>query len=288
MDLAICFAVPILIVGLHYIVHTHRYVIVAIGGCTDTYNNSWPIIPIIMIWPLIFTLINVYYAGTSSLSFHVSFFPFAIKTPKLTPLPALVITRLRRHRTSISSILSSHSLNTSRFLRLFIMSLLLLLIYLPLNIYWFYANLSQPLEPYSWAAIHASSARDIVFLPALGIFTFDRYVPVAMSLFVFAFFGVGTEARGIYAAMARGLGLGMCFPRLGRERRPSTDGRGGWLDRLSLVAGGKRYFARFSSRGGSQGGTEMYVFFPPSLFALFSFHLAIFFSSPPTSSKRIY
>ncbi|KFX92788.1 hypothetical protein V490_05181 [Pseudogymnoascus sp. VKM F-3557] len=236
VDLAICFAVPLLIVGLHHIVHRRRYIIVAIGGCTDSYHNSWPTVVIIWIWPLVFTLINVYYAG-------------------------LVISRLHRHRSSISSILSSHSLNTSRFLRLFIMSLLLLLIYLPLNIFWFYANISQsiPLEPYSWAAAHDAATWNVIpYLPAIGVFTFDRYVPAAMALFVFAFFGTGTEARRIYAGIATACGLAKCFTRLKQERRPSKDaGEGGWLERLSLVAVGKRYFAKLSSRGGSRDATEM-------------------------------
>ncbi|OBT72169.1 hypothetical protein VF21_10521 [Pseudogymnoascus sp. 05NY08] len=235
VDLAICFAVPLLIVGLHHIVHNRRYLIVAIGGCTDSYSGSWPTIVIIFIWPLIFTLLSVFYA-------------------------ALVITRLHRHRTSITSILTSHSLNTSRFLRLFLLSLLLLLLYLPLNIYWFYANLTQlPFEPYSWSAIHDPAVWEVIpFVPAMGVFTFDRYVPAAMAGFVFAFFGVGTEARRIYARIGVALGLERWFPRLGRERRPSVDGKGGWLDKLSLVAAGKRYFAKFgSSRGGSHAATEM-------------------------------
>lgn len=66
VDLAICFGVPLLIAGLHVLVHSHRYVIVSIGGCTDTYFGSWVTVLVIFIWPLVFTLINVYYAGTSS------------------------------------------------------------------------------------------------------------------------------------------------------------------------------------------------------------------------------
>ncbi|KFY12473.1 hypothetical protein V492_03848, partial [Pseudogymnoascus sp. VKM F-4246] len=235
VDLAICYAVPLLIVGLHHIVHNRRYSIVAIGGCLDDYSLSWPTILIIYIWPLIFTLINVYYV-------------------------VLVITRLRRHRTSISSILSAQSLNASRFLRLFIMSLFLLLLYLPLNLYFFYVNLSQPLHPYSWDKEHDPETwNDILYSPAIGIFTFDRYIPPAMAVFVFVFFGMGTEARRIYTAIAVGCGLGWCFPCLLRERRPSTDGSAaggsGWMDKLSLVSVGKRYLAKISSRG-SHAATE--------------------------------
>ncbi|OBT99484.1 a-factor receptor [Pseudogymnoascus verrucosus] len=180
VDLGICFAVPLLIVGLHHVVHNRRYLIVAIGGCTDSYSGSWPSILIIWIWPLVFTLVNVYYA-------------------------ALVLTRLHRHRSTISTILTTHSLTASRFLRLLLLSLLLLLLYLPLNIYFFYINLSQPLEPYSWSAVHDPAVWAVIpYVPAKGVFTFDRYVPVAMAGFVFVFFGVGEEARRIYARVAVG------------------------------------------------------------------------------------
>ncbi|OBT61629.1 hypothetical protein VE03_08839 [Pseudogymnoascus sp. 23342-1-I1] len=270
VDLAICFAVPVIIAGLHVIVHTHRYIIVAIGGCTDSYFGSWATIIIIFIWPLVFTLISVFYAG-------------------------LVITRLHRHRSSISTILGTHSLNPSRFLRLFILSLLLLFLYLPLNIFFFYTNVAQHREPYSWHRVHPPSWGLVPYLPAMGIFTFDRYVPVVMAVFVFAFFGTGTEARRIYAAIGIAVGLGSCFPRLLQERRPSTDGVGekrGWMDKLSLVSLGKRYFAKFSSRG-SEAATEMTSATgtsssrKPSAVAIenasFTFQTSSYASSPPRS-----
>ena len=143
------------------------------------------------------------------------------------------------------------------------MSLLLLLVYLPMNIYWFYANLSQPLSAYSWDAVHDPASWYVTpYLPAMGVFTFDRYVPGIMAFFVFAFFGTGSEARRIYTAIAVACGLGSCFPRLLRERRPSTDSsfadQRGWMDKLSLVSMGKRYFAKFG-RGSTEAATEMYV-----------------------------
>lgn len=73
VDLSICFAMPILIAALQYIVQNHRFTLVAIGGCTDNYSASWPTILIIWIWPLIFTLINVYYAGSSLTNRYPSF-----------------------------------------------------------------------------------------------------------------------------------------------------------------------------------------------------------------------
>lgn len=144
------------------------------------------------------------------------------------------------------------------------MSILLLLIYLPLNIYWFYVNVAQlPIQPFSWNSVHNPARWNIIpYVPANDAFTVNRYVPASMSFFVFAFFGIGTEARRIYASIGTALGLGTCFPRLLRERRPSTDGipsgERGWMNKLSLVSLGKRYFAKFNNRE-SEAATEMYV-----------------------------
>jgi hypothetical protein len=65
IDLAICYTVPVLQIALHYIIQVNRYYIVAISGCKPSYDNSWPTIVIMFMWPLIFCLINCYYAGTS-------------------------------------------------------------------------------------------------------------------------------------------------------------------------------------------------------------------------------
>src|SRR5690554_1930781 len=134
----------------------------------------------------------------------------------------LLIIRIRRHRESITSILSAQSLDSSRFIRLFIMSMLLLLIYLPVVSYLFYMNLSQEFSPYVWDVVHDPETwGDVLYLPAMGVFTFDQYIPGAMALFVFAFFGMGTEARRIYKSIAVACGLAHCFPQLLNDRRSS-------------------------------------------------------------------
>jgi pheromone a factor receptor len=65
IDLAICFGLPIIVIGLLYIVQVNRYYILAIGGCIDAYDNSWPTIVIAYIWPLVLVLINLVYASQS-------------------------------------------------------------------------------------------------------------------------------------------------------------------------------------------------------------------------------
>ena len=63
-DLALCFALPILQIILHYIIQPNRYYIEPIGGCAASFDNSWPTVAIMFMWPLILCLINCYYVCT--------------------------------------------------------------------------------------------------------------------------------------------------------------------------------------------------------------------------------
>jgi pheromone a factor receptor len=64
IDLAICFTLLTLQMLLHYIIQPNRYYIEPIDGCTASYDNSWPTVVIIFMWPLILCLINCYYVCT--------------------------------------------------------------------------------------------------------------------------------------------------------------------------------------------------------------------------------
>ena len=58
-----CFGGPIYSMAVHYIVQPNRYYIFAISGCTISYDNSWPKLVLILIWPPILCLVAVYYSG---------------------------------------------------------------------------------------------------------------------------------------------------------------------------------------------------------------------------------
>ena len=59
----LCFGGPIYSMAVHYIVQPNRYYIFAISGCTISYDNSWPKLVLILIWPPILCLVAVYYSG---------------------------------------------------------------------------------------------------------------------------------------------------------------------------------------------------------------------------------
>lgn len=136
-----------------------------------------------------------------------------------------VLFRLRRYRREFSSILSaSHSnLTESRFLRVFLLSFLLVLILLPLQFYELYLNTANPLLPYSWDLVHnRSSWMDIIMVPQHGVVPLDRWMTIILGLLVFVFFGLGSDATKMYRKWWLKLHPGTNLPGLCGQAATST------------------------------------------------------------------
>ena len=136
-----------------------------------------------------------------------------------------VIVRLHKYRQEFAHILSTSStgLNKSRFVRLFVTSLLFLVIFLPLQIYVFIRNLTEAeITTFSWSSVHNPGTwQDIKSIPTFGEVEFDRWVRVSLGYVVFFCFGLGNEAKATYSTWLRALGFGLVFPRL-RSNRASN------------------------------------------------------------------
>ncbi len=65
LDLVLCWGPPLLQICLHYVIQDGRYAIVPVFGCGDQLDNSWPLIPIYLIWIPLLMVLNLYYAGKS-------------------------------------------------------------------------------------------------------------------------------------------------------------------------------------------------------------------------------
>ncbi|KAA8910909.1 GPCR fungal pheromone mating factor [Sphaerosporella brunnea] len=184
-DLALCLAVPILMMAVHYIVQPRRYTLVAITGCTAAVDRSWPTVVLIFIWPPIVALMAGYYA-------------------------ALVVYRLHKHRRRFDALLSGNSsLNRPRFVRLFVLSMLLLLIFVPITFYVFVKNMNLQWLPYSWDAVHYGTGwMWIRKIPTNGYVNFDRWIPVGSGIIVFLIFGVGKDAMDLYRGWLSKIGIG--------------------------------------------------------------------------------
>lgn len=64
LDLLFCCGIPVLQIALRYVVAASRFAIYPVYGCFTFFDASWPTMVIMYIWPLLFGLLNCYYAGT--------------------------------------------------------------------------------------------------------------------------------------------------------------------------------------------------------------------------------
>jgi len=125
---------------------------------------------------------------------------------------------MRKYRKEFAVILSASSsgLTKSRFLRLFFMSLTMIVLGLPVQFYVLHENTIFPLVPYSWSRVHGPGWWDVILIPTLGGVTFDRWIQLAVGFTVFVFFGLGHDMKKMYRNWLLAVGFGRILPSLGR------------------------------------------------------------------------
>ncbi|KAJ5223439.1 hypothetical protein N7468_007981 [Penicillium chermesinum] len=192
-EVLFCAIVPVLAMVAHIFWQKDRYMLFAISGCVNNFDESWISLVLEWIWPPMVCFIAAYYC-------------------------CLVIARIRKYRHDFELILHSanSSMSKSRFLRLFLAAFTMLVAITPLQIYVFYMDikLSLPWHPYSWHGGDELNWKSIPRVKTRGSVFFDRWTPVAMGFIIFAFCGFGRDAVNFYRAGLRRLGLGYCFPTL--------------------------------------------------------------------------
>lgn len=62
-DFFFCIGMPIYIMAIHYVVQPSRYYIFQIAGCLTSFDDSWPTVILVWIWPSVLCLICLYYSG---------------------------------------------------------------------------------------------------------------------------------------------------------------------------------------------------------------------------------
>lgn len=165
----------------------------------------------------------------------------------------LVVYRLFKYRNQFSYIVSNNSSTSrTRFVRLLIISLVLLLGSLPAQIYVFCFNLDPSAWlPFSWEEVHGDGWKDIPKVPVHGEVFFDRWIHIAAAFLLFAFFGFGKDATLMYRAFLLKMGLGRWFPsiyhpHIATERQGSSSTRFG-----SISSRSKLLYSRIFSRKSS-------------------------------------
>ena len=66
-DCLFIFGIPFIQLCLHYLVQVQRYAIIAVYGCVDFLDLSWPRVVIMSMWPLLFGILNCWYSSKISL-----------------------------------------------------------------------------------------------------------------------------------------------------------------------------------------------------------------------------
>lgn len=132
---------------------------------------------------------------------------------------------MRRYRKDFASVLSASNskMTKSRFLRLFMLSMVLIVIMLPTQFYVFYRNATgRMFNPYSWSHVHGEGWNSADLIPTAGAVQYDRWPQLAVGFALFPFFGLGEDAQKMYRNALLKLGFVRLFPRLHRERSMSS------------------------------------------------------------------
>jgi pheromone a factor receptor len=130
-----------------------------------------------------------------------------------------VLVRIIKYSSEFDILLASSgsNMNKFRFLKLFWLSFILLLVVLPLQIYVLYFNISTnlPWLPFSWDAIHGSQWNTIIPVATGGTVVFpDHWVTIVASFVLFLFYGLGNDAIKLYRSWLLRVGVGRLFPSL--------------------------------------------------------------------------
>ena len=128
---------------------------------------------------------------------------------------------MRKYRRDFSSVLSSQNSNMTknRFMRLFCMSVTLILVIIPAQTYVLLDFVKRVAYPYSWSVVHGPDWNKIVLMPTLGAVTPDHWIQIVVGFLLFVFFGLGHDAQEMYRKCLLSLGMGRYFPSLRRSSR---------------------------------------------------------------------
>ena len=213
INLVVCVGLPVYMMPMQFIVQPTRYWITTVAGCTDPVDRSWPSIVLLTMWPTVFSVVAVYYSGMFVKIRNDS-------DPDANFDAVLVIHRMRKYRKNFSSILSSSNSNLTknRFLRLFFMSMTMIAVLFPVEIYVLYDQARQTSFSYSWDLVHSEHWGDIVLIPTGGNVAFEHWIQIVFGYIIFAFTGMGHDAQELYRKWLLYIGLGKIFPSLRQSR----------------------------------------------------------------------
>ncbi|KND94858.1 Pheromone a factor receptor [Tolypocladium ophioglossoides CBS 100239] len=211
----IMFPLPILQLGMTWIITTQRYVVGTLVGCTWMPHASWPNLVFYILPPVVLGFITTVYA--------IQVY-FRFREVAKTTQTALSTSRTANRR----------SQRTRR--RLYLMVTSILVPFFPVVIALAVVNVlaNRPLLPFSYDAVHDHPFprpwNTITFIPSSMInwmYMNNCYIPILTVVPIFVFFGMTKDAMNQYRLAFLFVGLGDVFPRLKEEYNPDRGPSGG-------------------------------------------------------------
>ncbi|KAI3336515.1 GPCR fungal pheromone mating factor [Xylariaceae sp. AK1471] len=203
---AIIFPVPFVQLLFTYFDLAQRYIVGTLIGCSAVYDSSWPKNLVYDAPPAMFALLSVPYAVLLWRRYH-AIMKEAQGILKSNSEVSIRVNRTRR--------------------RLYNMSLSILVIYLPVMLYYLICNIKDTLSSYKiydYERIHWSASpypwETILFVPSWIIPSAvmnQPWISIATTVAIVAFFGMTIEAKQIYRRYAECLGLETCLRKLKRK-----------------------------------------------------------------------
>ncbi|ODV60784.1 Ste3p, partial [Ascoidea rubescens DSM 1968] len=181
--LTICWAQPILIISLSYIVYTMRFAIFKFNGCIAAHSATWPTIVIIIMWPLIWSIIGII-------------------------LSSLTLFRYFKNRKDAKDIFhcTKSGLTVAKFIRSILFCFLTLFILTPILVIYFIENFNI-YDSYDWDKVHDKLMWSLSFYRSIDQPIYDRYVLSVLCYLAFIIFGLGKETHSKYKALLKWIGL---------------------------------------------------------------------------------
>lgn len=200
-----CWVYPLLLIILYYIVQPIRYLIYGIVGCIAAFHASLPSI----IFNSLGTL-TIFVAACYSSKFSLQ-----RQSPiSSNDVTVLLTYRLYRYRREFARLVAARNTTRSRFIRLFILSLIIVIGYTPYSVWLLLDTVRELRYSYSWDEVHGPEFNTVMKIPTYGQVPTAKWVQVATGYVFFLIFGTGKDAYNMYRKMLLAIGFGRFFPSL--------------------------------------------------------------------------
>jgi pheromone a factor receptor len=169
----------------------------------------------------------------------------------------LLLVRLYRYRREFSRLVTARNTTRSRFVRLFLMCMVFLVVVVPYSMYpfWYYCN-EMVLKG---GGDYEYSPGMIFTFPSGGEIHIDKWGQIAMGYITFLLFGTGTDAHNTYKKMLLAIGLGKIFPSLYVMHESGSSTPSSFISvrtwTWSCVSKAKSYITKGGPRLSSFGGS---------------------------------